>query len=336
MVSRNNHYLSQMYLRNWTRDRKVYVYNLLVPDERIPLWIKRGTASIGSYDSMFVRLSNGEEVDDIEKDFAKNYEDPAKDALDKAINGRQMTEDDWYSLIEFVACHIVRSPMFINEVLRIQKEALPNALEDLKETLPHITKEEALQFSKTYEDNTMFPLHISEAEKVDSEHTMIKIETVIGKQSYLWAMEYLLKKTTYILHQHKWSIATVDDSVSLPTTDNPVVFLNYNNMDNYSLDGAWNSSNTNIIFPISPKKMLICQVGVKCNPRITFNKEMSEFFKKVIVENAYKTVISQDVDNSIPLIRARVVDNKEYQSEKNMWSDFQKSYLEKEAPFIRS
>lgn len=47
MVSRNNHYLSQMYLRNWTRNRKVQVYNLLVPDERVLYgWREEPLASV--------------------------------------------------------------------------------------------------------------------------------------------------------------------------------------------------------------------------------------------------------------------------------------------------
>lgn len=38
-LSRNSHYLSQMYLEVWkNKNNKVEIYKLLVPDANVPLW----------------------------------------------------------------------------------------------------------------------------------------------------------------------------------------------------------------------------------------------------------------------------------------------------------
>ena len=338
MISRNNHYLSQMYLKNWAKDRKVQVYSILVPDERVPLWIPRGTAGVGSYDSMFVRFDNGEETDDIEKWFATDYEDPAKKSLDKAVAGEDLTEEDWYYLIELLACHIVRSPKYLAKSLQIQVDAIENALIDLQETLPKLTKEDIKNYVSKYPEDdhrVQIPLKITEQES-DSETTLLKIETMVGKQTYLWGMEHLLKNATYVLHQHNWSVVTVEDSITLPTTDNPVVFVNFENASNYNLEGSWDTPDTRIIFPISPKKFIYCQVGRTIEPKQTINRINSEWIKKFILENAYKTIISEEPDPDVPKIRPRCVSKEVYLEEKEKWENFQKNYIEEETKYIRS
>ena len=64
-LSRDNHYLSQMYLEAWkNNDNKVEVYDLLDSNSRVPKWKPKSTKSIGSLDSIFVRLNNGTETDE--------------------------------------------------------------------------------------------------------------------------------------------------------------------------------------------------------------------------------------------------------------------------------
>lgn len=171
---------------------------------------------------------------------------------------------------------------------------------------------------------------------MDKDKKYIKVETIIGKESYLFAVEHLLKYATKVLHNQKWSIVTMDENILLPTTDNPVVFLNFNSMKDYNLKGAWNTSKTNILFPISPNKLLFCQIGEKCPHRFTFDKEMSEFIKKVVVENAYKIVISKEQDMEIPILRERTINKDLFLSERKSWDTFQQNYIEEESKYIRN
>lgn len=112
-LKRDNHFISKMYLKAWKNaNDKVWVYEVLTPSENAPFWKAKSIKSICKYDSMFVRLKNGIEIDDIEDWFNTKYETPAKKALEHAINNERITKDEWNCLIDFLACHIVRSPAF--------------------------------------------------------------------------------------------------------------------------------------------------------------------------------------------------------------------------------
>ena len=48
-ISRNNHFVPQMYLDAWkNKNNKVWTYDLLVPNENCNLWNERATKSIAS------------------------------------------------------------------------------------------------------------------------------------------------------------------------------------------------------------------------------------------------------------------------------------------------
>ena len=144
-ISRNNHYLSQMYLDAWKNDNdEVFVYKLLVPHENYHMWRSKSTKSVGSYDSMFVRLKNGEEIDDIENWFRDKYETPSKKALEHAINDEKITIDEWHCLIDFVACHIVRSPAYIIKILDLAKKDCIPIFEEKCEDMSNFSESEIL------------------------------------------------------------------------------------------------------------------------------------------------------------------------------------------------
>mgnify|MGYP004464070521 CR=1 FL=1 len=345
-LSRNNHYLSQMYLEAWkNKNGQVELYELLVPNDNAPQWKSKPIKSVGSFDSIFVRLKSGEETDDIEKWFNEKYETPAKTALSHAINDEKITVDEWHCLIDFLACHIVRSPAFIIEKLcnvEMYNDSFQKATYEMAEKFPKMQKEDFIKERKFFEltqngkyNDELFPLKLTNLGSLDEDNALIKVETIVGKQLCLWAIKYLLENTAKVLHEHKWSILTVDERVSLPTSDNPVVILNYYDENNYNFAGGWDSKNTYIIFPISPQKVLFTQIGVKSAPRINLDYHMSLLLKKIIVEHSYRKVISNFKDEDVIKIKPRIVSETEFRIEKQMWPDFQKNYLEKEAGYIK-
>lgn len=339
-LKRNNHFLSQMYLDAWKNsNNRVMVYQLLVPNEKVPLWVSKSTKSIGSIDSLFVRLKNNEEIDDIEDWFATKYESPAKEALEKAKNDAKISADEWHRLIDFLACHIVRSPAFLANILeRANRECVPMMEEKMKSisTITLAEMKKTINRMKADENSELFPIKFTDlGDDVTGENKILKIETIFGKQFYLWSMKSLLEGTTKILHKHKWSIITVDEKVVLPTSDNPVICLNYNNEKDYNFNGGWESENSNILFPISPNKVLYTQIGVRYLPRLKLNYEMSLVFKKIIVEHSFRYVISNSEDNEIPKIKSRYVNLYEFNREKEMWKVFQKAYIQTEAEYIK-
>lgn len=331
MLSRNNHHISQMVLDGWATNKEVYVYDLLVPNEKVPLWKKSNIKSVASYDSMYVRLQEGKETDDLEKWFSKEYETPAKEALVRARNGEELSKDDWKCLIDLIACHIVRSPSFIMKTLEVGRNTSTEVLQEIKEEIESSSKEDMKKKPVNSSNTELFPLHIEKKEN-DNE---IEVETIIGKQFYLWYMKHCLENYSKRLQNHKWGILTSHKKISFPTTDNPVVLLNYYGKGEYDLNGKWDSINTNILFPISPNKIIYCQVGNQYAPNMNITKGLSHFLKKVITENAYRIIISQEKDSSIPLLAPREANLETFQEEKRKWSTFQKDYLEKEYKYIK-
>lgn len=327
-----------MYLNSWkNKNNKVEVYELLVPDENVPMWQPKSLRSVGSFDSIFVRLSNGIEIDDIEKHFRDKYETPAKDALSHAIDDCKITIDEWHHLINFVACHIVRSPAFIIRILNSGKKDCIPIFENVCKNLPENFRTTSIDISKVEDNdsyNTLFPIRITKTTNCRGE-LEISFETVIGKQFYLWIMLYLLENTSKVLHNHKWGIITVDDKVNLPTSDSPVICLNYNNVNDYNFGGGWDRKNSNFLFPISPKKILYTQVGVKVKPRIKVDYKKSLFLKKIIIEHAHRIIISNIQDEEVAKCRRRVISEQEFKREKKMWKDFQENYLVEESKYIK-
>lgn len=340
-LSRNNHYLAQMYLDAWKNDEnKVCVYHLLVPNENVPLWKYKSTRSVGSEDNFYITLNDvNDETDTFEKEFNKKYETPAMIPLKKAINGERLSIDDWHILIEFVACSIVRTPSFLLKVLTdgnnkyaatFQKE-----IDNISKKISNIKVEDLKTEKNPKENYDLFPIKFTNMGEGDNKDTsIIKIETIIGKQFYFFIIDHLLKNTVKVLHSHKWSIIEMDDNVVLPTSDSPVICLNYNNYEDYNFGGGWGRKNTNIIFPISPNKVMFTQVGVKCKPRMKADYKFSLFIKKIIIEHSHRVIISKAEDTDIIRKKRRYVSLKEYKREKKVWSDFHKEYLEKESEYI--
>ncbi len=148
-------------------------------------------------------------------------------------------------------------------------------------------------------------------------------------------MRFLLPKIRDSLGKYVWKIFNVDDKIKLPISDNPVVLLNYNGIFNYDFDAKLGGPNTNIIFPLSPSKVLIGQNGMVNIRENELGLGLSAFCKKVIVENAYKIVISNNEDEHVPIIRPRCVNEEIFIKELKMWRDMQKEYVEEEIPFLR-
>lgn len=333
-ISRNNHFLSQMYLEGWATNKKVEVYECRVPNSNVPMWQTKSIKGIGSYDSMYVRLKEGEETDDIEKYFCNQFETPAKRALTKARGGEHLTKEEWDQLIRFAICHMVRSPKFIEKTIEIGIQIGPQVLEDLKKEV----EEESIKKSQEEDEispsfRKLFPMQIEKVES-DEKSTTLKVETIIGKQFYLWFMFWYLKDAIQKLQNHKWAILTLDSKVSLPTTDNPVAFLNYKSLSDYTLEDTWDKEGVEIYFPLSPNRILYCAKDKKYPRYMQVDKPNSFFLKGIIIENAYRKIISNKKDPEVPLLMPRIIDEKVYQEEKEKWANFQKIYLKEESKYI--
>ena len=112
-LSRDNHYIPQMYQQGWSDDGKnIWEYKTLAPDERYPAWHLGPMKTTGVWKNLYVRVSDGTEHDDFEHMFNERFESPAMDALKRAREGTPLIEDDQMLLSRFICAQHVRTPGF--------------------------------------------------------------------------------------------------------------------------------------------------------------------------------------------------------------------------------
>lgn len=215
MIKRHNHYVPEMYLSSWAHGKKINTYQILVPHEKVPVWKSNSVEYSASIDNLYVRLKQGEEVDDFEEEFMRKYETPAKVPLMKACSNERLTVDDWHVLIDFVAAQIVRTPAFYFKSQEIIKNILPDILESTGKTINKLSLE-TIRSQKGNEQNgdNLLPTSLRFTDiQTDSDQQYVEITTIVGKSTWLYSIRHLLSSTSSVLHQHKWSIVSASDGM---------------------------------------------------------------------------------------------------------------------------
>lgn len=325
-----------MYLKNWAKGNKISTYCLLVPNANVPVWKDQSLKYSASIDNFYVRQENGREMDDFENEFMQKYETPAKEPLIKACNEQQLTMEDWDVLIDYIASQIVRTPAFYFKHQERIKRILPGVIEDVCAEIRELTPEKIKrQLENNLDRRKLFPVSLDYTGiKADNDHEYVGINVVAGKSIWLGTIEHLLSEVSPILHRHRWSIVSVAEGIKWPTSDDPVICLNYYQEGDYDFNGGWGRQGGEIIFPISPSKAIYTQIGVKHSHRIQFNAEKSRLIKKMIVEHALMYVFSCERDEEISILRPRVIDLKEYERIKNEIEEWYKKYEDEEVPYL--
>ena len=343
-ISRNNHFVPQMYLDAWkNKNNKVWTYDLLVPNENCNLWNERATKSIASQQNFYIMLEDKKEVDDIEKYINEKFEIPASKPLKKAIKGEKLSDDDWKRIIDYIGCQIVRTPAFVNKMLYMSRNKLDNTFQqtllEMEKELNSMTIGELKNYSKKIYNNNkskhngMFPLKIVDTGINCGDKRLLKIETIIGKSFYLQEMIHLLTETIKVLHKHEWKIIDLDDRIKIPTSDDPVICLNYYSNVDYNFGGGWNNNGSEILFPISPNKIIYTKVGEK-DVKFYLDYQTSMKIKTMIVEHAYRRIFSIDNEKWITKTRKRYVNIDEFNREKKMLENWHENYKNIEAEYL--
>lgn len=132
MTTRDNHFVSQGYLKQWDGGSgQISVYRVLVSHDRVPLWTQKSIKGVGYQQNLYSREINGIENDLIEKWFSTEFESPATEAIRGAICGHRLAPEDWHKLVRFLAMHDVRTPARLLEYLKRNGDSTPEVLKML-------------------------------------------------------------------------------------------------------------------------------------------------------------------------------------------------------------
>src|ERR1044071_4833290 len=93
---RNNHFVSRCYLQPWeTETGAIWTYRILVPHERVRVWKSFPKKAVAWHAHLYTQTRSGEDSDEVERWFDREFEAPAKEPLYKATNNKRLTPEDW-------------------------------------------------------------------------------------------------------------------------------------------------------------------------------------------------------------------------------------------------
>ena len=310
------------------------MHRMLVPYVAYPNWEHCAIRKTAYIENLYVRIEDGEEYDDFEIDFGRQFETPAKPILDKVCNGQNMTPENWRVLCDYITAQYVRTPSFYYFISRWGVKSVPGIIDTVVENL---VKTPPNRSAVDHQENggELLPLKINLSKTpVD---TMLEINTVVGKNLWLYTINYVLASDSNVkqtFHNMKWSIASAPSGIIWPTCDAPVVIAEFDHKRNMLVtNGLWGSDRV-IIFSISPSKVLLGMHKRKFAWRFEADRNLAEQIKKAIVNNALMYVYSSFADPEIEIIRSRMVNIEEFQRLQNEYHNWYNMYKDDEAPLL--
>lgn len=329
-ITHKNHYVPQFYLKNWSRDgKKIWVYSLLVPHHKIPYWQEKSIDYTACWNDFYTRCNGEQEADEFEKWFNSEFETPTEPIIKKLIQGKAISKQEHIILTHYIMAQDMRVPARVNFVLGSAKRALSNFLDSF--SFENVKKEDIINCYNRNENDDLLPINIH----IDREKSEIELNTFVGKSVYLYALKSLLTSTVKKVEHYKWRVVQASEGISFPTSDDPVIRLNFNNKFDYDFNGGWGKKHSNIIMPISPKCLLFTEIGVKTKmTNLDCSKEWSEFFRKIIIEHAYRFVYADSRQRGMLSINPRRVNKKLYQEEQKTMSGWHEYNLKAEQEIL--
>ena len=141
----------------------------------------------------------------------------------------------------------------------------------------------------------------------------------MGRGLWFYTMKQTLTSTLKVLYKHKWIILEAPARLGWFTSDDPVICLNFRSDSDYDFNGGWDRARANILFPLSPRHLMITEIGAGSYPRRVPSRYHARLFRRMIAEHAHRRIYSLAEDLKIPKLRPRVVDAVAFQNEKALW-----------------
>ena len=314
-ITHNNHYVPQFYLKNWSEDgNTIFTYPLLVSNEKFPYWNRESIRNIAVWRDLYTRKIAQQEIDDFEKWFDREFEMPAKPVLDKLLRDEKITKAENIIISRFIAAQFVRTPSGLNKMLAWLRSNTPDIMQEEVNELNEKIKDRGYTFKRKSVDKELelLPIKVN----LDREESTIQVESIVGRSMYLYFVKHLLTKTIKQMYNHRWYVIQAADGVSFPTTDDPVICLNFRNENDYDFNGGLGQKHGNIIMPLSPNKLIFTQIGDK-RDFCALNKSIywSTLFRKMIIQHAHRFVFADKPQKGMLAINPRVVNKELYDKE---------------------
>jgi hypothetical protein len=136
-LSRDNHYVSQAYLRRWaSSDGRVEVFRTLVSHESVPDWRSHSLKGIAYHRHLYTQLGHGAESDVVERWLADAIDSPSEGVLSRVAAQERLAPADWDVLLRLFVASMARTPAYyFRRVPAWERDLKPMMERILKETV---------------------------------------------------------------------------------------------------------------------------------------------------------------------------------------------------------
>jgi hypothetical protein len=321
-LHKDNHYVPKIYMRQWATKDKIPTYGLLVPHGNVPLWKLHSLRGIAVRRNLYTQIVRGTESDDLERWLDSEFEAPAKEALTNAVTGQRLTREDWKKLVRFAIAQDVRTPARLSEFLLRQSQVIPQLLDEtIHDALDKLSQNKLHVDQGETANSIGFPLKISVEDQGDGQATL-KAKIHVGRALWHFSLRHLLTETIEKIPYTGWSIVRPARGFSWPTSDNPLIRLNYIDEQRYNFDGGWSVPNGDVLLPLSPTHLLYRCAGRQSFPRdYRLDRATSERVIRIIIEHADRYVFAKE-EFDIHEVRPRTVSLELCKQEQELWANW--------------
>lgn len=335
-IRRNNHFVPKLYLKQWAQNGRIPTYRLLVSNEAVPEWRDLSLSKIAFREHLYTYAMAKEETDEFEHWLAEEFENPAVDAIERVVRDQRLSPEHWRRLVRFAVAQEVRTPAWFKSFVARQHAQLPSLIQETLEwSVKKLEKYHATKqpLPASPLKDALLPSKVITQHGADGQGH-IGVEVVVGRQLWLWTMRHILTTTIERISTRNWNIVRAPDGVSWPTSDDPLIRLNYRGPNEYDFGGGWGMKNTNIFLPLSPNHLLHTCIRAPGWPRgVTVKRDMALFVRRIILEHADRYVFSVD-KTDVSHLRPRTVSLSEYNRESAFWANWRDDQLKAEQDLL--
>ncbi|MBO0466844.1 DUF4238 domain-containing protein [Enterococcus plantarum] len=330
-----NHYVPKVYLKQWATGNKLYEYRLLVSHEKVPKWNKVSISNTATVNYLYLYLDDGELNDEMENYFSEEFEMRYGSLIEKVNSYEFLNSVDFEYISKLVVGQFIRTLSGYYWSQSIIQKTFPEIVEELSRKIDkELTMKGSLPKREVGKIDKLLPLKLEMLED-EEKNNFLKVETYAGKSSWLMCMKHLLGTTYKSLITVSWRIYDAPNNFYWTTSDDPVILLNYYGKDDYDFNGGFGNIGTEIIFPLSPNKLLYTKIGDEFEEfYVKASYSTANLFQKIIVEHAFSKVYSLEKSKIVTKMRKRIVDETKYRSVDQSLKDFHENYINKEVPYL--
>jgi len=336
-IARDSHYVPQSLLRRWSLDGSyLYAYRVLVSRPNVPDWRRVAIRGLARHRDLYTVFEGNQELDEFERWLSTQFEQPGDAAIDKLLQGKRLGREDWHSLARLLAAQDLRTPLTFLELMDRWQRDLPDILKrTLQVSLEKLTAAKRMGAPlvaspvPTNEFTQLLKVSIEPPDGPEGQRA-IRAEVVAGRRLWIAAMRHLLTGVAVALCGHQWSIVEPGDDEEWPLTDHPVLKLNYYGSGRYDFRGGWGKRGTEIMMPLSPRRLLFVHVGKDAGKAVEFTPEQTWLVRRLLCERAHRWIFATRPKEWVSKAHPRIVDAEAFAIEARAWERWHRDQMQSE------